>query len=73
MNNSFLATTPGFFLPPDINFTPYVKQEPDGKSTLLLHSSDHPTIDYLATETKVEDLAEKHMKHYIGVFNSKDQ
>lgn len=38
-------------------------------SDLLLHSSDHPTIDYTAAESKTSDAGEKHMKHYIALFD----
>ena len=57
-------------LPSDISFSGFSKDEPGGKSSLLLQSSDHPTIDYIATESSTTDAAEKHVKHYIAVFDS---
>ncbi|KAJ9603738.1 DNA-directed RNA polymerase I subunit rpa49 [Cladophialophora chaetospira] len=63
-----IATTPGVKLPADIAFDGYFKKVTGG-SSLLLQSSDHPTIDYVATESSTTDTAEKHLKHYIAVFD----
>ncbi|KAK6365647.1 DNA-directed RNA polymerase I subunit rpa49 [Exophiala oligosperma] len=63
-----VAHSPGVFLPSDLNFDAYSKTG-SGRSTLLLHSSSHPTIDHLAAESKTTSVADKHTKHYIAVFD----
>jgi DNA-directed RNA polymerase I subunit RPA49 len=63
------ATTPGIQLPSKISFRAYSKEKTDGTTSLLLQSSDHPTIDYVATESSTMDAAEQHMEHYLAVYN----
>ncbi|EXJ79913.1 hypothetical protein A1O3_08198 [Capronia epimyces CBS 606.96] len=64
-----IAFSPGFKLLPEVEFNGFSKKEQSGTSSLLLQSSDHPTIDYVVTESKTTDAGEKHMKHYIAVFD----
>ncbi|KIX96862.1 uncharacterized protein Z520_07582 [Fonsecaea multimorphosa CBS 102226] len=65
-----VASSPGVTLPSDLSFDGFSKREPSsGRSSLLLQSSDHPTIDYVATESGTTNAAEKHVKHYIAVFD----
>ena len=61
-----VATTPGASFPSNVKFTPYSKRDSNGKSSLHLHSSDHPTIDYTATEGAEPD---DQLKHYIAVYD----
>ncbi|KAK4946220.1 DNA-directed RNA polymerase I subunit rpa49 [Elasticomyces elasticus] len=63
-----VASSPGFNLPPSVSFNAFSKKS-STQSTLLLQSSTHPTIDYLATESSTTDVADKHVKHYIAVFD----
>ncbi|KAE9374433.1 hypothetical protein N431DRAFT_437864 [Stipitochalara longipes BDJ] len=74
-----IALTPGLTVPSSIALDPYVKlrrnapQRP-GKSSeiatkeLLLHSSEHPKLDYTARE---EDSggSDTLLKHYIGIYD----
>ena len=60
--------TPGFSLPSNLEFTPYIKSVGDAHA-LLLHSSSHPRLDYTAVEEK-DGSAESLMKNYIGVFDA---
>ncbi|EXJ72344.1 uncharacterized protein A1O5_04848 [Cladophialophora psammophila CBS 110553] len=65
-----VASSPGVTLPSDLSFNGFSKKQPaTGRSSLLLQSSDHPTIDYVATESSTTDAAEKNVKHYIAVFD----
>ncbi|KIW27360.1 uncharacterized protein PV07_07104 [Cladophialophora immunda] len=65
-----VASSPGVRLPSNLSFDGFSKREPSGRgSSLLLQSSDHPTIDYAATESGTTDAAEKHVRHYIAVFD----
>ncbi|KIW97280.1 uncharacterized protein Z519_02672 [Cladophialophora bantiana CBS 173.52] len=65
-----VASSPGVTLPSDLSFNGFSKKQPvTGRSSLLLQSSDHPTIDYVATESSTTDGAEKNVKHYIAVFD----
>lgn len=59
-------TSTGPSLPSDIRFQSFSRQTPQG-SELLIHSSDHPTIDYTAAEGA--ELGENHLKHYLAVFD----
>jgi len=43
---------------------------PMSESELLLHSSDHPRMDYIANE-EFGNSAEKLVNHYIGVYDPK--
>ncbi|EDU40658.1 DNA-directed RNA polymerase I a polypeptide [Pyrenophora tritici-repentis] len=66
-----LAVTPGVKLPSNISFKPYkrTKVEPSGTTTeLLLHSSDHPRLDYTAQEEK-DGSSESYLQDYIGIFD----
>ncbi|KAI1612224.1 DNA-directed RNA polymerase I subunit A49 [Exophiala viscosa] len=63
-----VASSPGFNLPSNASFNAFSKKS-SAQSTLLLQSSTHPTIDYLATESSTTDVADKHVKHYIAVFD----
>jgi DNA-directed RNA polymerase I subunit RPA49 len=56
-------------LPSDLTFTGYSKKEASGRSSLLLQSSQHPTIDYVATESGTTEATEKHLKHYVAIFD----
>ena len=69
------ASTPGISLPPKTTFKPYTKsktQQTDRSSTpateLLLHSSSHPKLDYVAHE-EASEKAYGTLKHYIGVYD----
>ena len=50
-------------------FAPYSKAGSSGSKDLLLHSSDHPTIDYTAVESSIVNSNEKHLRHYVAVFD----
>ena len=70
-----IATTPGIALDRAVNFQAFTKPGPAQKNskktpvpTLLLHSSEHPRVDYTAKEDGQDGL-ESHLKHYIGVFD----
>jgi DNA-directed RNA polymerase I subunit RPA49 len=73
------ASTPGLTLPSSISLEPYTLQR--GKATsrsgngsgiatkeLLLHSSEHPRIDYTAREEEAGG-SDKLLKHYVGVYD----
>ncbi|OAG38325.1 hypothetical protein AYO21_07445 [Fonsecaea monophora] len=64
-----VASAPGVRLPSDLSFDGFSKKELSGRSSVLLQSSEHPTIDYVATESSTTDAAEKHVRHYIAVFD----
>ncbi|OAP61209.1 hypothetical protein AYL99_03410 [Fonsecaea erecta] len=64
-----VASSPGVTLPSNLSFDVYSKKELSGRSSLLLQSSDHPTIDYVATESSTTNGGEQHVKHYIAVFD----
>ncbi|KIX09947.1 uncharacterized protein Z518_01028 [Rhinocladiella mackenziei CBS 650.93] len=64
-----VAISPGVTLPENVKFNAFSKKGPAGMSNLLLQSSDHPTIDYVATESNTTDAGEKHIKHYIAIFD----
>lgn len=53
-------------MPKSIKFEAFAKQNGNDHS-LLLHSSDHSTIDYTATEN--ENPTDKYLKHYAAVFD----
>ncbi|KAH7357481.1 DNA-directed RNA polymerase-like protein I 49 kDa polypeptide [Pyrenochaeta sp. MPI-SDFR-AT-0127] len=66
-----LATTPGLAFPSQISFQPYKHSKilPQGETTeLLLQSSQHPRLDYLAQEEQ-DGSSESQLKDYIGVFD----
>lgn len=61
-----IATCPGGSLPPNVKFAAYAsKSDPQ----LLLHSSDHDTIDFTAVETRTTSTADSHLKHYVAVYD----
>ncbi|KIW51623.1 hypothetical protein PV05_10327 [Exophiala xenobiotica] len=65
-----VAHSPGVDLPSDVSFDAYSKKSASGQqSTLLLQSSTHPTIDYLATESSTTSIGDKHVKQYIAIFD----
>ncbi|KZF19117.1 RNA polymerase I associated factor, A49-like protein [Xylona heveae TC161] len=70
------APTPGLSLPSNISFKPYRKARPAARgghiqsSELLLHSSEHPKIDYTGREEGLGAL-DGLMKHYVGVYDPK--
>lgn len=74
------VTTPGQTAPRNTTLKPYLKprgadeEDKKGRSTrnkgiasseLLLHSSDHPKLDYLGRE--MEDQVDSRLKHYVAV------
>lgn len=67
-----LASSAGLAVPKDIKFKAFSR--PRGESAkkateeLLLHSSDHPKIDYTARENR-DVGAEASLKHYVGVYD----
>ncbi|CAO2649661.1 Nn.00g070460.m01.CDS01 [Neocucurbitaria sp. VM-36] len=66
-----LAATPGLSFPKRIAFKPYkhTKILPQGESTqLLLQSSEHARLDYLAQEEQ-DGSSESQLKDYVGVFD----
>ncbi|KAF2750075.1 RNA polymerase I associated factor, A49-like protein [Sporormia fimetaria CBS 119925] len=66
-----LATTPGLNFPHNVSFQTYKKSRilPSGEvSELLLHSSQHPRLDYTAQEEK-DGSSESLLQDYIGVFD----
>lgn len=56
-------------LPEALNFSSYSNSYTSTRSKLLLQSSDHATIDFVAVESSTVFSAEKHMKHYVAVFD----
>ena len=66
-----LAATPGLTFPSQVILQPYKRTKilPQGDSTeLLLQSSDHPRLDYLAQEEK-DGSSESQLRDYVGVFD----
>ncbi|CBY01018.1 similar to DNA-directed RNA polymerase I 49 kDa polypeptide [Plenodomus lingam JN3] len=66
-----LAATPGFQIPPHIKFNPYKRTKilRKGEITdLLLQSSDHPRLDYLAQEEH-DGSSESQLKDYVAVYD----
>jgi DNA-directed RNA polymerase I subunit RPA49 len=65
------AVTPGLTVPPKISFKPYKRTKvlPQGESTeLLLQSSDHARLDYLAQEEQ-DGSSESQLQDYVGVYD----
>lgn len=66
-----IATASGLAVPKSIKFKAFSRPRalgPKDPEELLLHSSDHPKIDYTAREN--QDVgAEALLKHYVGVFD----
>lgn len=50
-----------------MRFNCYAKSNAGGTSGLLLHSSEHPTINHTARED--DNSVENHLKHYVAIFN----
>ncbi|OAL02587.1 RNA polymerase I associated factor, A49-like protein [Phaeosphaeriaceae sp. SRC1lsM3a] len=66
-----LAVTPGLQCPSRISFNPYKRTKilPEGATDhLLLQSSEHPRLDYLAQE-EIDGSSESQLKDYVGVFD----
>ena len=63
------ATTHGPSLPSNLIFESFTSKSPNGGSEVLLHSTTHPTIDFTATENDTH--TDKHLKHYVAVFDPK--
>lgn len=61
------ASSPGVVFPSNVKFQPFSKKTATGSSSLLLHTSDHPTINYTASEG--DSTIETHLKHYVAVFD----
>jgi DNA-directed RNA polymerase I subunit RPA49 len=54
-------------LPSNLEFKSFTKKSPDGTTSLILHSSSHPTIDFKAVEGASN--TDKYLKHYVAVFD----
>lgn len=71
---SSLAFTPGLNIPSNLSMKPYTKARKDARKRrsavpeLLLHSSAHPKLDYIAREES-SNSSESYLKHYIGVYD----
>ncbi|KAF2404383.1 RNA polymerase I associated factor, A49-like protein [Trichodelitschia bisporula] len=69
-----IVSTPGFTASTDLALNTYRRiHEVRGstrRSELLLHSSKHPRLDYLAKE-ELGGGTDAFLKHYVGVFNPK--
>ena len=63
------ATAPGAVVPSTLKFASYAQKNTTGPSRLLLHSSDHDTIDYTAVDSNTTNSNEQHLKHYVAVFD----
>lgn len=61
-----IASTPGVSLPKTLRFEPFARQCGQNKE-LLLQSSSHSMIDYVATEDKSSTA--KYLKHYVAVYD----
>ena len=67
-----IATSSGLAIPKNITFKAFSRPQAEstkaGPEELLLHSSDHPKIDYTARQN--QDVGtEAVLKHYVGVFD----
>ncbi|CAL3965737.1 unnamed protein product [Diplocarpon coronariae] len=74
-----IASTPGLAIPTSVQFKPYTKarRNPTARSglsgriateELLLHSSEHPKLDYTAREEEAGG-ADALLKHYVGIYD----
>ncbi|KAH7393442.1 RNA polymerase I associated factor, A49-like protein [Cadophora sp. MPI-SDFR-AT-0126] len=71
-----IASTPGLAVPTSIHFKPYTKARRKASSKsgsiaakeLILHSSEHPNLDYTAQEEEAGG-ADALLKHYVGVYD----
>ena len=61
-------------MPPPTSLKPYTKPRPDVSRQslpgpeLLLHSSAHPKLDWIAREEASNGI-ESHLKHYVGIYD----
>jgi hypothetical protein len=73
------ASTPGVSLPTSISLKPYTKHRRNAPqrvghsgaiatTELILHSSEHPKLDYTAREEESSG-ADTLLKHYVGVYD----
>jgi DNA-directed RNA polymerase I subunit RPA49 len=56
---------------PDLSFKAYNKTTPKiplSKQELLLHTSEHPRLDYIASESFPNDC-ESLLDHYVGIYD----
>lgn len=71
-----IATTPGINIDPSVIFDPYLRNRPNapkGKPSILtqelmLHSSSHPKLDYIAKEEEAGG-SNALLKHYVGIYD----
>ncbi|KAL2068107.1 hypothetical protein VTL71DRAFT_16205 [Oculimacula yallundae] len=71
-----IASTPGLAIPTSIHLKPYTKTRKNVSSRsssivakeLILHSSDHPKLDYKAQEEEAGGV-DTLLKHYVGVYD----
>ncbi|CZS93697.1 related to DNA-directed RNA polymerase A (I) chain [Rhynchosporium agropyri] len=71
-----IASTPGLAVPTSIHLKPYTKARknvPSKSSSiiakeLILHSSEHPKLDYTAHEEE-SGWTDSLLKHYVGVYD----
>lgn len=75
-NLTITATTPGINIDPSVIFDPYLRNRPNapkGKPSILtqelmLHSSSHPKLDYIAKEEEAGG-SNALLKHYVGIYD----
>ena len=61
------VNAPGVVVPSKLAFDAYTsKTAPPG---LLLHTSEHPTVEYTAVDSNTIDSNEKHLKHYVAIYD----
>ncbi|QSZ30592.1 hypothetical protein DSL72_000149 [Monilinia vaccinii-corymbosi] len=76
-----IASTPGLAMPASISLQPFSKQRKNppqrpgysgaiATTEVLLHSSDHPKLDYTAREEEAGG-SDTLLKHYVGVYDPK--
>ncbi|KAL0262190.1 DNA-directed RNA polymerase I subunit rpa49 [Diplodia seriata] len=63
-----VAATPGVSFSSDLALKPYKKETDKHHYELLLHSSDHPRLDFSARQER-DGTAESLLKHYVGVYD----
>ncbi|KAL1637314.1 DNA-directed RNA polymerase I subunit rpa49 [Diplodia intermedia] len=63
-----VAATPGVSFSSDLALKPYKKETDNRRYELLLHSSDHPRLDFSARQER-DGTAESLLKHYVGVYD----
>ncbi|RMZ86074.1 hypothetical protein DV737_g164, partial [Chaetothyriales sp. CBS 132003] len=52
-----------------LRFSSYARKKESGETELLLHSASHDTVDFSAVESQTVDVNERHLKHYVAVFD----